>query len=239
MSGCTTIYNPATGRREALIMGTEREVSLGKDLDKQVQKQSKIVSDSSKQSRLDRVGSKIAASSDRQDLTYYFKLIDNKDYNAFAIPGGYVYVHTGLFDDTTDDELAGVLAHEVGHIAARHSIKKLQSAMGYQFAALGSQIVGSALGIPAMDAISQAADIIYDLSSLGYSRKDENFADKLAVRYSKRAGYDPRGIITFFRKLQEEAKRKGGFLKIEIFSSHPDIEKRIKNVEKEIAGTLP
>jgi predicted Zn-dependent protease len=79
-------------------------------------------------------------------------------------------------------------------------------------------------------------DIVFDLASLGYSRKDESLADKLAVKYARYAGFDPYAMITFFKKLQKEADKKGGNLRIEIFSSHPNLEERIKNVEKEISG---
>lgn len=230
LSGCVTIYNPATQRRETLLINTQNEVALGRDMDKQVKKKYKILLDTQKRSRLYEIGLKVAAVSDRQDLLYYFRIINDKDFNAFALPGGYIYVNSGLMDAATDDELACVLAHEIGHVAARHSVKHLQANLGYQL------IMSIALGISKQQAIGDAMDIVYNLASQGYSRKDETFADKLAVKYAKKAGFNPYAMITFFKKLQKEAEKKGGTLRIEIFSSHPNINERIKNAEKEIAA---
>jgi predicted Zn-dependent protease len=231
LSGCVTIYNPATQRRETLLIDTESEVALGRDMDRQIQRKLKILQDFQRQERLNQVGIKVASCSDRQDLAYYFKIIDDKDFNAFAIPGGFIYVNVGLIDATTDDELACVLGHEIGHVAARHSVKKLQASLGYQL------LMSIALGISGQQTMARAMNIVFDLTSLGYSRKDELLTDKLAIKYARSAGFNPYGMVTFFRKLEEEAKRKGGTLRIEIFSSHPDLQKRIKEVEKEISAT--
>jgi len=230
LSGCVTIYNAATGKRETLFIDTAHEVSLGSDMDKEIQKKLKILQDQKKQERLNYIGNRVAGFSDRQDLTYQFRVIDDKEFNAFAIPGGFIYVNSGLMNAATDDELACVLGHEIGHVAARHSVKKLQAALGYQL------VLGIALGISGQRAMAQAMDVFFDLTSLSYSRKDETWADKLAVKYARLSGFNPYGMITFFRKLQKEAQNKGGSLNIELFSSHPDLEKRIKNVEKEIAS---
>jgi predicted Zn-dependent protease len=229
LNGCATIYNPATQKNELLLINTESEVAIGKDMDTQVQKKYKILTDYQMQRRLDSIGNKVALSSDRKDLTYHFKLINDKEFNAFTIPGGYLYVNSGLMNAATDDELACVVAHEIGHVAARHSVKKLQAALGYQL------IMGIALGISGQQTMASAMDVVFNLAILGYSREDELLADRLAVRYSKKSGFDPYGMVTFFKKLQSEADKKGGKLNIELFNSHPDIEKRIKNVEKEIA----
>ena len=229
LSGCVTIYNPATQKRVTLLIDTQSEVALGSDMDRQIQKKIKILQDPKRQERLNNIGIKVSGFSDRQDLAYYFRIIDDKEFNAFAIPGGYIYVNSGLMDAATDDELACVLAHEIGHVAARHSVKQLQANLGYQV------IMSIALGISGQQAMGDAMDIVFNLASLGYSRKDETLADKLAVKYAKRAGFNPYGVITFFKKLQKEAEKHGGNLRIEIFSSHPNIEERIKNVEREIA----
>ena len=231
LSGCVTIYNPATQKRETLLIDTQSEIALGRDMDRQIQKKLKMLKDLKRQNRLDNIGIKVSGFSDRKDLTYYFRVIDDKEFNAFAIPGGFIYVNAGLMDAATDDELACVLAHEIGHVAARHSVKKLQANLGYQI------VMGIALGLSGQQAMGKAMDIVFDLASLGYSRKDESLADKLAVKYARYAGFDPYGMITFFRKLEKEAKKKGGNLRIEIFSSHPDLQERIKNVEQEIAAT--
>lgn len=231
LSGCATLYNPATQKRETLLIDTPSEVAMGSDMDRQIQKKMKILQDPKRQNRLDSISTKVSSFSDRKDLTYHFKIIDDKEFNAFAIPGGFIYVNAGLLDATTDDELACVLGHEIGHVAARHSVKKLQANLGYQI------VISIALGLSGQQTMGQAMDIVFNLASLGYSRKDETLADKLAVKYARNAGFDPHGMITFFRKLEKEARNKGGNLHIEFLSSHPNLQERIKNVEKEITLT--
>jgi len=229
LTGCVTIYNPATGRKETLLIDTESEVALGRDMDRQIQKKLKILQDPEMQYRLNNIGTRVSAFSDRQDITYHFRIVKDKELNAFAIPGGFIYVNNGLVDMAGDDELACVLAHEIGHIAARHSVKRLQSVMGYQIiASIASRISGN-------QALIRATNIVFDLVNLGYSRKDEFLADKLSVKYAKKSGFNPYGMVTFFNKLKQEAGKKGPNFNLVFLSSHPPIDERIKNVEKEIA----
>jgi beta-barrel assembly-enhancing protease len=225
LSGCATLYNPATGRNELILIDTKDEVALGRDLDKQVKKDFKILKDRLMQERLDIIGQRISAVSDRQDLKYTFGIIKDDEFNAFAIPGGFVYVNSGLINEANDDELAAVLAHEIGHIAARHSVKRLQANMGYQI------LLNIALGKDKAGAISEVLNITYNIIALGFSRQDEFLADKLSVKYSYAAGFNPYGMITFFRKL-ENNKKSGTDLVF--LSSHPPIKDRIERVEKEI-----
>ena len=227
LCGCVTIYNQATGKRETLLIDTKNEVRLGSNMDRQLEGELTILDDPRMQSRLDSIGKKIAASSDRTDLVYAFRIVKDKELNAFAIPGGFIYVNSGLMQSANNDELAGVLAHEVGHIAARHSVKKLQAVLGYQI------VMGLVLGTGTSQSMAKAIDIVFNLSSLGYGRQDELLADKLAVRYVKKAGYNPKGIVTFFKKLKKEEEKRGG-LNIEFLSSHPEVDERIKRVEREI-----
>lgn len=229
LSGCTTIYNAATERKETLLIDTQEEVALGLDMDQDLQKKLKILNDPKMQERLNFIGNKVASFSDRQDVKYYFRIVKDKELNAFAIPGGFVYINSALLDVASDSELAGVIAHEIGHIAARHSVKKLQALLGYQI------ILNIALGLSGNIQMGEAIDIVFNVVSLGYSRKDEFLADKLAVRYTKRAGFNPYGIISFFEKLKKEAEMKGPNFKLVFLSSHPPIVERIKNVEKEIS----
>lgn len=228
LSGCVTIYNPATQRKETLLIDTESEVALGRNMDRDIQKRLKILRDPQMQYRLNNIGSKVVTFSDRGDLNYYFSIVKDKDLNAFAIPGGFVYVNSGLMDISTDDELACVLAHEIGHIAARHSVKKLQANLGYQI------IMGIVLGAGGGRSMTRAINIVFNLVSLGYSRQDESLADRLAVKYAIKAGFNPYAMLTFFEKLKKEAERKGPNFKLVFLSSHPPIEERIKNVKVEI-----
>jgi len=212
------------------MFNTAQEVSLGQEMDQEVQKKLVIVHDPEMEYRLNSIGSKVAAVSDRQDLVYYFRIVKDNRLNAFSMPGGFVYVNTALMRSATDDELAGVLSHEIGHIAAKHGIKQLQAMLGYQ------AIMGIALGMGTESNLQDSLDIIFNLGSLGYSRKDEFFADKLAVKYTKKAGYDPNGLVTFFGKLKKEAQEKGSGFNLLFLSSHPPINERIKNIEQEISS---
>jgi predicted Zn-dependent protease len=231
LSGCVTIYNPATQRKEYYLIGTKQEVAMGQEMDGALQQKLKMLNSPLIQIRLNRIGEKIAAVSDRQDLVYTFKIVEDKELNAFAIPGGFVYIHSALMDIATDDELAGVLAHEIGHVAARHSVKRLQTALGYQL------VMGIALGLSGQQDMGQALDIVFNLTTLGYGRRDELLADKLAVKYTKLAGFDPNGIVTFFEKLMKESAEKSSGRVPVFLSSHPAMEERIRQVKSEIETT--
>ena len=228
LSGCVTIYNPATQRRETLLIDTQEEVLLGGDMDQEIQKKLKVLVDPQMQHRLDIIGNKVASASDRTDLSYQFRIVNDKELNAFAIPGGFIYVNSGLMNVANNDELACVLGHELGHIAARHSVKRLQTTLGYQI------IMSIALGIGGNTSMGQATDVVFSLVNLGYSRKDESLADRLSVKYARRAGFNPYGAVTFFEKLKKEAQAQGPNFNLVFLSSHPPIEERIKNIQEEI-----
>jgi beta-barrel assembly-enhancing protease len=227
--GCTTIYNPATERNETLLINTANEVSMGKEMVVEVRKKMKVLVDPVRQRRLDSIAKRVARVSDRLDLEYHFGIVNDKEFNAFALPGGFIYVNSGLIDAATDDELACVIGHEIGHVAARHSVKQLQTALGYQL------VINIALGLSGQQTMGKAMDIVYNLISLGYSRKDELLADKLAVRYAKKSGFNPYGMVTFFEKLKKESATGPTHYNPVFLSSHPAIDQRIENVRNEIA----
>ncbi|MDD5561272.1 MAG: M48 family metallopeptidase [Candidatus Omnitrophica bacterium] len=228
LSGCTTIYNPATGQRETIFIDTKTEVSLGLDMAKEISSQMKMVDDPKMRERLEKIAKRIAAVSDRQDIDYHFNIVKEKEFNAFAIPGGNVYVNSGLMEASSDDELAAVVGHEVGHIAARHSVKRLQAALGYQL------LSSIALGLSGQKNVLQAVDVVFNVVALGYSRKDEYLADRLGVKYANAAGFDAYGMVTFFQKLKEQGKNTS--LSLVFLSSHPPIDERIKQAKKEISA---
>ncbi len=228
LCGCVTVYNPATERRETLFMDTAAEVALGKELDTELHKKMKFAADPAQLARVRNIGQRVARYSDRQDLRYVFQVVEDTTLNAFAVPGGYVYIHSGLAQTANDAELAGVIAHEIGHIAARHSVKQLQGLMGFQL------LMGIVTGASGQLPVSQALSVVFDLANLGYSRKDELLADKLAVRYTRRAGYSPLGIVTFFHKLETDAAQKGRSAPPVFLSSHPPTKQRIAQVEEEM-----
>jgi predicted Zn-dependent protease len=159
-------------------------------------------------------------------------VIEDEEVNAVSLPGGFVYVNKGLVDKVKDDnELAGVLAHEVGHIVARHSIKKLQAIMGYSLFRIAT------IPVAKNGQVTNASDIAFTELLLGYGREDELLADQLAARYSKQAGYDPHGMISFLEKLQEENRRKPLRPKT-YFKTHPYAPDRIRVVKQELGESL-
>ncbi len=232
LSGCSTEYNIVTGQQESYYYSTEREVELGVAMAKQLEKQVKLVEDPLVQERVQSIGKKIAAVSDRKDIDYSFKAIADDEVNAVSLPGGFVYVNKGLIDRVDNDaELAGVLGHEVGHIVARHSIKKLQAMTGYSWARLAS------IFVPQAGPARVTADMAFTELFLGYGREDELLADQLGTRYSKRAGYNPKAMISFLEKLQEHNRRKPlqpkNYLK-----THPYVPDRIRVVKEELGEKI-
>jgi len=226
IGGCTTIYNPATGQRESFFIDSRMEASLGQDMAKQINSEMKLVNDPGLNQRVQKIGKKIAAVSDRQDVEYKFNIVEDRQFNAFALPGGIVYINSGLLEAANDDELAAVLGHEVGHIAARHSVKRLQAVLGYQI------IASIALGGNQKPQVAQAVGVVFNVVTLGYGRKDEFLADKLGVKYAKYAGYNPNGMVTLLQKLKKESKETG--LNIVFLRSHPPVDERIKLAQLEI-----
>jgi beta-barrel assembly-enhancing protease len=232
-SGCATTYNPATGRSEAIFINTASEVAIGNSAASQIAQKYKLSDDRQALNRLESIGKGVAAASDRQDLDYKFYLIEDETLNAFTIPGGHVYIFRGLYDKLYDDELAAVMAHEIGHVAARHIVKKMQASMGYQ---LLSTIALVAYTSGQDDKkkrqagyIAYAGATAFNLVQLGYSRQDEYEADELAVKYSKAAGYDPDGMRRALEVLKQEEKK--GLPVPYILRSHPYIDERIERLE--------
>lgn len=230
LAGCTTIYNPATGRNESIMLSTASEVALGQDLHQNISKEYIFSSDIVKADRLNAIGERLVKVSDRQDYEYHFYLLENKELNAFASPGGYVYFFTGLFDKLrSDDAIAAVLAHEIGHCAARHIAKRFQAALG---ANILSAIALSQVSPEAQAIASDSSSIAMNLIFSAFSRKDEYQADSLGIKYLFLAGYDPNGMIKSFEILKKE--EKADFVP-PWFRTHPYIDDRIKRVKEEAA----
>ena len=201
--GCTSEFNLATGKEENLLYNnTDKEMNIGSAVAREIEKQLKFITDIDSNPRVQRVFDKITAVCDRKDIVYTIRIIDDETVNAFSIPGGFVYIHKGLLDKIKeDDQLAGVLGHEVGHITAKHALKRIQNSYGYLFlqvAAIGSGSANLAAGMNAV------------LTSLyfAYSREDEFQADQLGVKYMKRAGYDPNKIIDVLKILKKEEQMR-------------------------------
>lgn len=233
--GCSTEYNVATNRQDVMFYSTDKEVSIGDSISREVEKEYTVILDRELNERLQRIGCRITAVCDRRELFYRFRIIEDKEdkdmVNAFSLPGGYVYVFKNLMKVADkDDELAAVVGHEVAHIVARHSIKRLQAIWGYSLLtilAAGTRDPGFAQG-------AQAA---YLQLMSGYSRQDELIADKLGARYTKRAGYDPKAMLTFLAKLEKRHKKEPA-RPLSYFRTHPFASERVKATKEELGQSL-
>lgn len=232
---CLTIarctYNTATGRSEFIFISTGEEIMLGQSVHGQILSEYKLSTDAAKLARVQRVGQRVAQVSDRQDYAYQFYLIEKDEFNAFTVPGGSVYIFTGLLDRLkNDDEIAAVLAHEVGHCSAKHTIKKFQAALGYQL--LGSIVMSQVeMGEMAAQVASMSSDAVMQLVFSAYGRQDELEADKLGLKYMNFAGYDMNAMISTFELLKKESK---GPEVPTILRTHPHLDDRIAAVKEEI-----
>ncbi|MCK5580453.1 MAG: M48 family metalloprotease [Candidatus Omnitrophica bacterium] len=231
LAGCATEFNLATGREETLFYGTEKEVRIGDSVAKQVEEKYKISTDIDINERVEKILSRIVAVCDRKNIVYLIKVIDEDKVNAVSLPGGYIYIFKGLIDRVENDEqLAGVIAHEVAHITARHGIKKMQSVYGYSL--MQAAAVASGEG-EVVKGVSAAFSTLF----FSYSRQDEFQADKLAVKYLQKAGYDPKEIIGMLNVLKAE-QEKAPLRQLGYFRTHPHIEERKAIVNQEITGEL-
>jgi predicted Zn-dependent protease len=214
-----------------ILIDTPTEVSMGEGLHRKLTGQLKLSSQELKVQRLRRIGQKVAAVSDRRDYEYHFFLVEKDEMNAFTIPGGYIYMFSGLLDKlTSDDQVAFVLAHEVGHCAARHTVKKFQAALGYDL--IGGLVLSRVGGEQARQLASMSSDVMMRLVFSAYGRGDEFEADRLGVKYLKSAGYDPGASVAALEALRKESRDAGGAPLV--LRSHPYISDRIKAVQEEV-----
>jgi predicted Zn-dependent protease len=187
-----------------------------------------VLPDSLWQAYINDLGQRIVAVSDRSNLNYHFSVIESDQINAFATPGGYIYFYSGLINRMeTESELVGVLAHEISHVVARHSVKQLQSVMGV------SVVLQLALGESSATTQNLAGVALAALMS-GYSRSMESEADEFGVIYMTRAGWNPNGMVSMFEKLAAlRGSSDANFIE-HLFSSHPTPGARIENTQEQI-----
>ena len=204
---------------------------MGEKMHQQVISQYPLSSRQDQVARVEKIGQRLAQVSERQDYTYHFFLVESKELNAFTIPGGRVYIFTGLMDRlTSDDQIAAVLAHEIGHCAARHTVKKFQASVGYD---LIGGIILNRLGMQeqVQQLVTLSSNALMQLVFSAYSRHDEYEADHLGLRYMDWARYDVQGMIETFEVLEKEAESSSVPL---ILRSHPYVKDRITAVKTEI-----
>jgi predicted Zn-dependent protease len=213
------------------LLSERDEVKLGNTIHAEVSKRYTITTEG--QARVNRIGQRVARASLRPRLAYQFHVIQDKELNAFATPGGHIYVTTALVDLASDDELSSVLAHEVGHVVARHSLKTLE-----QTQVLGgiADLIGSVTGI-AGDTAQQLGTLAAQMVAGGllsvHNREEEREADFLGVHAMAKAGYDTEAMIRMFQKILNVGNRDSSLLN-EIFSDHPAVQERIDNTRYEI-----
>ncbi len=222
------------GKTSLIIIPTNQEVAIGASMAQQVEESEEVFRDSLWQQYLDDVGQRIAAVCDRQDIEYHFTVIKSDQVNAFAAPGGYIYFYTGLLRHMeTEAEMAAVVAHELSHVVARHSIKRLQTAMGVS---LAWELV---FGEDASKAVTAAAQIGLLLAFSEYSRDHEREADRFGIHYMLSAGYDPSGAIGMFEKLAALGGAGDATVFEKLASSHPGTQERMANARAQIAEMQP
>jgi len=226
-------FNCATtgpgGKKSFILISTNEEISIGEKMSKQVESEGKVLNDSLVQNYVSQVGQKVAGISDRKELPFQFKVLDSKEINAFACPGGYIYVYSGLLKILDDEaELAGVISHEISHVVARHGVKKLQQVLGVQV--LLSIAFGSSSQV-SKDVVSTGIGVILQ----GYSRDNEFEADQFGTYYLEKAGYNPNGMKNLLGKLDKMSEKEPTFFE-KLASSHPPTKERIAKVENQISG---
>jgi beta-barrel assembly-enhancing protease len=214
----------------------EKEIGIGKSMAQEVERSSKLIDDPVVTEYVNRVGQNLVRNSDAK-VPFTIKVIDSDEVNAFALPGGFFFVNSGLILRAQEEsELAGVMAHEISHVTARHGTCQATKGELTQLASIPAMIF-----IPytwAGYAMYQGLNLAIPLTFLKFSRDNEREADFLGIQYMYKAGYDPNAYVTFFERIQADEKRRPGTIP-KVFSTHPPTPERIENTQKEIARILP
>jgi predicted Zn-dependent protease len=217
------------------LYSVEKEMALGKQLAEEVARQAKIVDDPIIAEYVNRLGQNLARRSDAK-VPFSFKVIEDDNLNAFALPGGYIFVNAGLIKIADEeDELAAAMAHEIAHVAARHLTCR---ATQNQLARIGTLPLSVLLGGLGGYAARQAANAAIPMTFLSFSRHDESEADFLGVQYMWAAGYDPNGAVTIFEKMESMQRSQPGAIS-KLLATHPMDSDRITKTEEEIGAILP
>lgn len=216
------------------MMSIEKEIALGKQLAQDIERQVKLIDDPEISEYVSKVGQNLVKNSDSK-VPFTIKVVDSDEINAFALPGGFFYVNSGLITSADEEaELAGVMAHEIAHVAARHGTEQYTKGTIANYATLPLIFLGGGLGY----GLYQAAGFLIPLKFLQFSRSAETEADFLGLQYVYKTGYDPTAFVSFFEKIQAQEKKKPGKLS-KAFSTHPPTSDRIEKTQANIATILP
>ncbi|MGZ4816056.1 MAG: M48 family metallopeptidase, partial [Terriglobales bacterium] len=212
----------------------EKEIALGRELSREIENRVRLVRDPVVTEYINRIGQRLARNSDSK-VPFTIKVIDDDEINAFALPGGFFFVNTGLILAADNEAgLAGVMAHEIAHVAARHATKNETKSDIVNLASIPLMFFGG----PAAMLLRQAASLAVPMTMLKFGRDAEREADLLGVQYEYAAGYDPEEFVKLFEKLQVTEKKKKGLI-AKAFSTHPMNDDRIKRAQKQIDEYLP
>ena len=212
----------------------ETEIRMGREYALMIDTTGNLVKDPVIAEYVNRIGQNIVRNSDAK-VPFTIKVIDSDEVNAFALPGGFFYVNTGLLLVADEEaELAGVMAHEVAHVAARHAMRQMTRGNLANIASIPLILVGGGIGYAARS----AAGIGVPMSFMKFSRGFEEEADYLGLQYMYKSGYDPQSFLTFFEKIQAREKKKPGTLS-KVFASHPPIESRVSKIQRQTNTKLP
>jgi len=228
-AACST--NPATGQRQLSLISEQQEIQMGRQADQQIVQQLGLYPDDELQRYVQSVGMKLARESERPELPWTFRVVDDPTVNAFALPGGYIYLTRGILTHLDNEaEMASVLGHEIGHVTARHSVERLSKA---QLAQIGLGI-GMILS-PEFRNYGDLAQTGLSLLFLKYGRDDERQADDLGVRYLASEGYDPRQMPRVFETLERVSQAEGAGRVPSWLSTHPDPGSRAERISRAVA----
>jgi beta-barrel assembly-enhancing protease len=211
----------------------EKEIGIGKEMAEEVERESRLLDDPVVSEYVNRLGQNLVRNSDAK-VPFTIKVVDSEDVNAFALPGGFFFVNTGLIlKADSEAELAGVMAHEIAHVAARHGTRQATRGQIANYASIPLIFMGGWAGY----AVQQAAQIAIPMGFLRFSRGMESEADLLGLQYLYKSGYDPTAFVDFFERIEILEKKKPGFV-VRAFSTHPMTGSRIKAAQEQIERDL-
>ena len=229
LQGCAV--NPVTGEQQLMLISPEQDVQIGEKYAPEIEKQmGGKIADVQLQSYVNSIGQKLVAVSHRPDIKFHFTALNHGSLNAFALPGGYVFITKGMLKKLTSEaELAAILSHEIVHVTARHSSEAISKQIGVDL------LLSVALSSDTPKYVRVATDLTRQLISLKYSRADETEADIAALDYMVAADYDPYAMVKIMQMLQNEEKTRP----LEFFSSHPSPKNRVKYLTNIIRQKYP